>query len=287
MKKLLWALTLCGASIAQADYVGGNLSYLHDNDGIAITKQGLSASASDALGIRLQSVDYDTPDYQAQGETVSALLDLKLGSNKVFGDLGLGRVLGKTYFLGDVTWYKSLRSDLSVFTGINGDIVDSAQGIEHGITQAGWNLGLDYYKKYLGLTFLVRENYYSNNNRQQGFLAKAYLSPREGINVYVSTKQYTNSRENSGDFYSPGNYERYNIGLGYRYRIGWAVVSGFLETGRIYEDQERGMGNAWRISLSSVRASAWHWQVSYTDDISESTNYKYRMVLAEFRYNFR
>lgn len=286
MKTLLGALAICWASATQADYVSGNLGYLHDNEGMTITKYGVSGSTSDALGIRTQTILYDTPEYDTQGESLSALLDLKLGKDKVFGDLGLGRVQGETYFLGDLTWYKPLNTDLSVFAGINGDIVDSIQGVESGITQAGWNLGLDYEAKYLGGVLMVRENYYSNNNTQQGFLAKIYVSPVEGISVYMSTKQYTNSRANNGDFYSPDQYERYNLGLGYRRKIGAVIASGFIETGKIYEDSDSGRGNAWRLSLASASIRPWHWQVSYTDDISESTNYKYRMILAEFRYSF-
>lgn len=285
MKKLALVLALSWASAAQADYLSGNAGYYNDNEGMTVIKTGATASMGlgDDLGIRYTSVNYDTPIFDTVAGTLTAILNKKLGRGKVFGELGVGSHDGDTYFVGDATYSYNVNENLDVYGGVYGDLVDSVEGVQRGVTLRGWNAGIDYYTDHYGVVFSLRESYYSNGNTQPGWLAKAYVNVYPGINVYVSTRQWTNSDPGNEDFYSPADYERYNVGLGFRQRLGNVLLSGYLETGKIYEDDVSGGGDAWRVSISSLPEQPRHWSVSYTQDVSEGSNYEYDMLLLEFR----
>lgn len=285
MKKLALAAALAFANMAQADYLSGNAGYYNDNEGMTVIKSGATVSMGlrDELGIRYTSVKYDTPVFDTVAGTLTAILNKKLGRSKIFGELGAGNHDGKTYFVGDATYSYNVNENLDVYAGVYGDLVDSVEGVQRGVTVRGWNAGVDYYTDHYGAVLSVRESYYSNGNTQPGWLAKAYVNILPGLNAYVSTKQWTNSDPGNGDFYSPEDYERYNVGLGFRRRIGDLVISGYVETGRIYEDGISGRGNAWRVSVSNAPERPTQWSLSYTQDVSEGSNYEYDMVLLEFR----
>lgn len=285
MKKLALALALSCGSLAQADYLSGNAGYYNDNEGMTVIKSGATASLGlrDELGIRYTNVQYDTPIFDTVAGTLTAILNKKLGRSKIFGELGVGSHDGDTYFVGDATYSYNVNDNLDIYGGIYGDLVDSVEGVRRGVTVRGWNVGADYYTDHYGAVLSVRESYYSNGNTQPGWLAKVYVNVIPGLNAYVSTRQWTNSDPGNADFYSPEDYERYNVGLGFRRRIGDLVISGYLETGRIYEDDVSGRGNAWRVSVSNAPEKLTQWSLSYTQDVSEGSNYEYDMVLLEFK----
>lgn len=285
MKKLALALALSFATMAQADYLSGNVGYYHDNESMTVIKTGATTSVGlgDELGIRYTSVNYDTPIFDTVAGTLTAILNKKLGRGKVFGELGVGSHDGDNYFVGDVTYSYNVNENLDVYGGVYGDLVDSVEGVQRGVTLRGWNAGIDYYTDHYGAVLSLRESYYSNGNTQPGWLAKAYVNIFPGVNVYVSTRQWTNSDPNNPDFYSPEDYERYNLGVAFRRRVGSLILSGYLETGKIYEDDISGRGDAWRVSLSNATAHGIQWNLSYTQDISQGSNYEYDQVLLEFR----
>jgi len=285
MKKLALALALSFATAAQADYLSGNVGYYNDNESMTVIKNSATVSMGfhDELGLRYASVQYDTPIFDTVADTLTAILNKKLGRGKIFGELGVGKHQGETYFVGDATYSYNVNDHLDVYGGVSGDLVDSVEGVRRGVTVRGWNAGLDYYTDNYGAVLSVRESYYSNGNTQPGWLAKAYINVLPGVNAYVSTRQWTNSDANNPDFYSPTDYERYNIGIAFRHRVSGVLLSGYLETGKIYEDDLSGRGNAWRISLSNLPEHPIQWSVSYTQDISNESNYEYDQILVEFK----
>lgn len=284
LRVLVTGLSLLASSIATAYEVGSGVAFYSDNEGFDAQKTTAMAMVTDTLGVRYGKVNVQMPSLHEEGNNVTAVIRKIEHKYTVTGDLGIGSVGGKEFFVGDATAAYNFRDGLSVYGGVYGDLVDSEEGIMRGITYTGWNLGVDMYTKYYGATTQVQQTYYSNNNKLQGVFAKFYVTPLDGVSVYVSTRQKTNSKQDLGAFYSPEEYERYNVGLGFRRRLGPVLVSGFAETGKIESDFEDGRGNAWRLSAQSYGLERLTWQLAISEDISDSTNYKYRMISASFTW---
>lgn len=281
---MLWAILLISQPVL-AGQIGSSASYYNDSDDVTIIKYGAWASSSDRVSVKYTTANYNMPGYDKTGSNLGLLFDLETFNQvKLQGELGLGSLGGNMYFVGDASITKVLNKNVSIFGGVSGDVVDSAKAIEQDITYTGWNSGVEFSNDLLGVVAVARKSYYTDNNEMTGWMSKAYIMPLDGISLYVSTKQNRNSNP-TGDYYSPKDYERYNIGIGFRRRFEEVTLGGFAETGNTSTNGDRGNGNAWRFYINSTRTTPWEWSFSIAEDLSDSSNYKYRMIQASIRFD--
>lgn len=275
MNKLINGIILslvCNLSYAQQK-VGADYFYSDDNEDITMQKSSVYAFANTTFGIGYADVQYTSPGYNADGKNIFAKVNYNKSTYNIVGDIGIGKAENSTFFVGDLTYTYNVNNNLSLFTGVSGDMVDSTVAIQQGVTQYTVTAGIDAYTDKYGMLVSGRQSSFSNDNTQQGWVGKLYYTPVEWALIYTSTKRYTNSKPFNGDFYSPDKYERNNIGLTLRNGYKWGSISGTIERNTV------GDGNALSVRLSAPRKEKYQWVVSYLEDTSEYTGFKYRMIM--------
>lgn len=273
------------ASQAQAKSVGVTTSITDDNEGSSSVHVDTSYMFNDNLGVRYGKTNYQTPAAIDLSNRYSLMLNTWVQGTRIFGDLGVGNISGKSYFIGDMTAYRTLNKHMAIFAGIDGDIVDSDRGIEETITYKGWTAGIDLYTDKFGITGSLREQNFTDGNIKEGWFAKLYYVPFNGISIYASTKHYNNSKENNGNYYSPGKYERDSVGIAYRYVIKDYLLSGHAEIGKQGSTADFENANAFKVSIGPAVRKKWTWRVSYLTDRSGDSNYRYNTLMAEIVYD--
>lgn len=244
-------------------------------------------------GISVNKTNYTTDiGTRYSGQGITALANYHYDRFSLVGELGVGQLdnlSNKNFLLGDITATYRVNRNFSVFAGLNGDVVASDAALATGSTYTGVSLGAELFKEGLGgITGGVYQQWYSNSNVQQGFFAKIYAeTPIDGVNLYVSTKQYTNSLPNNGQFYSPGSYARYNIGVGYRLALNdeW-TLSGHADIGQAVADGARSNVSSYRVSIDKTLVKDMSAGVAIGSDINPGNNYRYNYVMATLRYTF-
>ena len=244
-------------------------------------------------GISVNKTNYTTDTgarYSGQG--ITALANYHTDNFSLVGELGVGQlnnISNKNFLLGDMTATYRVNRNFSVYAGLNGDAVASDAALAVGATYTGVSLGAELFKEGLGgITGGVYQQWYSNSNVQQGFFAKVYAeTPIDGVNVYVSTKQYTNSLPDNGLFYSPASYARYNIGVGYRLALNeeW-TLSGHADIGQAVANGVTSNVSSYRVAVDKTLVKNMSAGIAIGSDINPGNNYRYNYVMANFRYTF-
>lgn len=280
-------LIICAAlSIpVHAKTVGMSASVTDDNEGNSSVHANSYYMVTDKLGVRYGKTNYHTPNAIDMANRFSLVVNTKIQNTKIFGDIGVGDISGKTYFIGDTTLYQTINKYLSIFAGIDGDIVDSDLGIAETITHKGWNAGVDLYNDHFGITGLVRESYFTDGNIREGWFVKLYYTPFDGVSIYTSTKHFHNSDEDNGNYYSPSNYERNSVGVSYNYVIKGLLLSGQIEAGKQGTNDDSEDANAFKVSIGPALKRSWSWRISYIADRSGESNYRYNTVVAEIVFD--
>ena len=244
-------------------------------------------------GVSVNKTNYTTDiGTRYSGQGITALANYYNGNFSLVGELGVGQlnnVSNKNFLLGDMTATYRINRNFSVYAGVYGDAVASDAGLAAGATFNGVSLGAEVSKDGLGgISGGIYQQTYSNANIQQGFVAKIYAeTPIDGVNVYISTKQYTNSLPYNGLFYSPPAYARYNIGVGYRLALNeeW-TLSGHADIGQAVAAGTWSNVNSYRVALDKTLVKNMSAGVAVGSDINPSNNYRYTYVQANFRYTF-
>lgn len=244
-------------------------------------------------GIGINQTNYVTDkNNRYNGQGLVMLANYNSGPFSLVGELGVGQLNNgpkKNFLLGDMTATVRINKNLSLYGGVYGDVVASDTGLADSATFTGFSIGTELsHDDVGGISFAGYQQNYSNNNIQEGFLAKAYLNtPIDGINVYVSTKQYVNSLPYNGLFYSPENYSRYNIGIGFRQPLGseW-TLSGHVDIGQALADGEWSNVNSFRISLDKTLVKNFTFGIAVGSDINPGNNYRYQYGQLVLRYTF-
>lgn len=295
MKRLLAVLLLVASSAyagEQFKSLGGELTYARDTEGNSMVREDVNVWANTSkedkqVGVRLTASQYSNAVRSHNATSVSVITDYKINDYRLTGNLGIGSLSSKVYLYGDMNASKKVNENLDVFAGVVGDVVDSVQGLANGVTYTGAYAGVDWYNDRGGATATVRQMQYSNSNTQSGWTGKAYLNVVDGVNVYVSTRQYHNSNPYNGFYYSPEDYARYNLGVGFRKRIADFVVAGFVETGRINADSTWSNAAAARLAVETPKkANGPIYGFAVGTDLSNASGYRYDYARVYLRYDF-
>ena len=257
------------------------------NDMVQVTAGGL---VNKELGLVYTDTQYKTSSAEKYNAgTLSLVSDYKRDNYWIEGNAGISSMNSKTYFTGDMTghtyfWSPGIKYDLML--GVYGDIVDSPLGLKNEITTTGVVGGAEVSGQGGGLVALARIATYTNNNTQNGFFVKGYVNIADGVNFYLSTKQYKNSSPFNGLYYSPDLYQRANAGLGFRKRIDGLLVFGKVEFGKAKVSGVTTAVNAWNLNAEYKVGKQWVWTGALGSDVGSSDNYQYKYFNIKIEYLF-
>jgi hypothetical protein len=169
--------------------------------------------------------------------------------------------------------------------GINGDIVDSIQGLVKDITAHGAQFGFEYNKELGGLSAAAKQSRYSDGNLRAGWTGRIYANASDVFNVYVDTEHYHDNMITT-DYFSPGNYARYSLGAGFRKPAASYVFSGDVGAGRADADGIWSPVYSWKLSMEAPFHQTWSTRVTVGSAISNSSNYRYSYLNAGIEIPF-
>lgn len=283
--------------------VGSNFLYSFDTEGNQIIQETVSAwfhtqekqktILKQDFGIGYTHSwylnDENGFEYNYSGSGVSLLSNFRYKDFSMIGSAGIGQVNSRTtpYFLGDMNFNYHYSDNLIFSLETYGDLVNSTDAMIQGIAFTGYALTADYYNEYGGIAANAGQMFFSDDNVRTVGNLKIYADVYDGINVYFRTRQYGDSIPNNGIYWSPEMYSRYGVGVSFRQRYKEALITGFLETGASYANQEWLPANAWRLSVENM-PNKYNWvaNLAVGSDLNGGNNYQYYYIMANFKYNF-
>lgn len=278
---------------ANDNAIGNNFLYTFDTDGNQIIQDTVSGwFKSQQLGIGYTHTWYinnkDEIDYHYQGSAISLLSNLKYKDFSMIGTAGIAKSDNSNtpYFLGDMNFNYQYNKNTVLSLGTYGDVVNSTKALNEGITFTGYSLTADYYNHIGGIAGNIGQMVFSDSNIRSILNLKIYANIMDGLNIYLKTKQHTDSNPNNGVYWSPEMYSRYGVGFGFRQRYFDMLFTGFVEVGSSYSNQEWQPVTAWRLNVEPPLKNQWNTNLSIGSDMSGIDNYKYFYVNVNVKYSF-
>lgn len=267
---------------------GSQTSVLVEKLDIAdVVRVVLIEPARQDFGVGVTQTKYSNPSNSYSGQELVFLSNYNDGKYILKGELGLGTLHGTTYLVGDLTGMKFLNKHAMVYAGVFSDVVNSVEGLQQGIIQTGWNVGVDIYNDIGGVSVSGSQSYFTKGNTQTGGVVKAYLATSiEGVHVYVKDRFYTNSQANNPLFYSPDHYNRLTGGVGWKKVVGEFVFNGWIDTGVVSANGEQSNATAWKFSVDSNTRKNLIGSMLFGSDLSADGNYRYNYVGVQVKYLF-
>ena len=237
------------------------------------------------FGVSYAHATYRNPSGSFNSNVISLLENLHRGDYALIGQTGIGSLASHNYFVGDVSGYYFLNPAFAWTAGINGDIVDSPQGLVKNISSSGGQIGFDYDKDSGGLSAAIKQSWYSDSNQRTGWIGKVYVNVPDGFNVYANTDRY-HDNVTTPDYFSPGNYARYSLGFGFHKVITKYTLTGNADAGRADIDGIWSPAYSWKLLLEAPLKNNWSTKVALGSATSDSTNYRYTYLSADIEFQF-
>jgi len=271
MKKVILATACCSINVAFAD-INTQVFQSHDTENMQVTQQIVSVDS-----VRVAATDYAGPSSRHSASSIAY--------NSKDGYVGLGSTASKTYLVADIAKTIKIDSDTDLSIGLAADLVDSETSLNKGITYTGGYATVDARTSFGGFVLSPRTFQYSNGNTQIGLNTKLYADVVDGMNVYINTRHFENSKPMNGDFYSPKSFGRVNLGIGFRQRVfDTMIASGFVETGVIDADSVTSRASAWRLAVERPRSDSVTFGLAVGSD---TTRQAYRYDYVRLYVNFK
>lgn len=282
MKKIILALLLL-PSLALGQIIDYTLRSTNDSDGVKLNRSTTSIIFKD-WGIGIVDNNYQTPLYSKTTNGLVLVSNYKKDNFSLAGNLGVGFDDKKNYLLGDITGNLAVNKHVALNATMFGDLVDSANSLSNNITVKGLVLGTDIDYNDFGVSSGLRQIWYSNNNKQNGYYIKPYYSVVSGINIYLTKRNYTNSNPYNGLYFSPDEYDRSGLGISFRHRIGSTVISGFVDSTRIKTPFSNDRTTAWRVEAKSPLDNKSNVTLSVGSDYNNGFYYRYLGVGIKYAF---
>lgn len=237
------------------------------------------------FGVSYAHTRYKNPTGSHRANAISLMANVHRDDHALVGQLGVGTHASHNYFFGDMSGYYFINRSFAWTAGINGDIVDSPQGLIKDISSHGAQFGFDYDKNLGGLSAAIKQSWFSDSNLRTGWIGKAYVNVSDGINLYVNTDQY-HDKMTSPDYYSPDNYARYSLGLGFHKQATNHVLSGNADAGRANSDGTWSPVYSWKLLLATPLNKTWSTKFTIGSAVANSSNYRYSYANAAVEFSF-
>ena len=239
------------------------------------------------FGVGIAETRYQNPTATYTGQEAQFLANYNDGEYALKGGLGVGTLNNRNYLVGDMTGMKFVNKNLLLSAGISGDVVNSVNGLQQGITSKTVTLGIDTYNDVGGISLSGYQTYYSDSNKQTGGVVMPYINtPIEGVYVFVKEKYYATQNPYDPNYYSPEHYSRSTVGTGWRKAIGENVYSGFADYGTSNADGYHSPAWAARFAVDHIENKALTYGVAVGTDTSAAGNYRYVYADIHAKYQF-
>lgn len=275
MKKLILSLILA-PTLAIGQNVDYTIRSTSDSDGVKVIRH--TAAVAKDWGVGVINTEYQTPLYSKNSNGLVLVADHKKDNVTLIGNIGLGSVGSKNYLLGDITGTMSINKYIALNITAFGDLIDSTNSLSNNITARGLVVGTDINYDKVGLATGSRQIWYSNDNKQTGYYIKPYYSIIDGVNIYLTKRNYSNSNPYNGLYFSPEDYDRSGFGISIRQRIKSVTVSASIDRTSIKTPFSNDKTTAWKLEAKTpigVKSKA---NLIFGRDYNNGFYYRYLQV---------
>ena len=280
MKKILLLLLLpVSANAANLNY---DFSTSSDDD-VDVQRHVITYRPSE-YGIALSTTNFHTANKNYNSSGILLDTDAKYGDTKIEGNIGVGNIKHKNYLLGDINLTHTIKNNISVSTGIYGDLLDGNRALEQKISFKGINGSLEWESDTIGAQVGFKKTKFSDNNDQKGPFVKLWYQLHDGINVYGFVKRHTNSIQ-TATYYSPESYKRSGVGISFKRWTDIGRISGFIEKSNIATNTSFERAMAWRVQYEK-KIDNLNFIVSTGRDFGSDSGFNYRYTNFSVQYNF-
>jgi hypothetical protein len=286
MRQLLTALMLIPC-IAFADNFtpGGSVYYSNDTAGNEVRKIAAELwfdgkedtdLADQFYGVRVSDLMYSNDLREHSGKAIEFLVDKRNTDTWWLGSAGVGEVDDHTYIVGDMSFLHFLNRNALVSGGVYSDIIDSPEGLLNGVDVYGAYIGGEIYNDIGGLTATINRKYMSDDNTRDILVSKGYLNLPLGFHVYLANETFTGEKW-SPYYWSPEDFSRTDVGIGFRMRWRSVLFSGAADIGDTVIDGAHDDAKSWYFNIESPRNKKMVYGMRSGQDLSPF-NYTFRYI---------
>lgn len=278
------ALLLFNSSVFSQN-VEYNYYQTSDNDGVKVNKHTITTSYS-LVNVGLNNTEYLTPTGKYNSQALILSPKIKLDKFETIGYAGIGRISNKNYLFGDITGTFNLTNNFKSHLTVFGDVVDATTALNENISFYGIVKTVEYSNDNAGIVIGPKFIKFSNDNYQRGYLAKVWISIFDGVNLYVSTKDYKNSLPFNGIYFSPDHYNRTGYGLSIKKKLSNIKIFGLIEKSNIKTINGKEPASTWKLEFEVPISNNLKGIITSGKDFGTTSQFKYQYNSIVLKYIF-
>ena len=268
-----------------------------DSDHFDTNKLNAGYLFSSGWGLGFNVSHFSSPGWSASGKGLFAQYQQRDQERTVEARLGATQTKGHTLATGMLDYMQRVGDKTWLGVSAERDVVESMRGIESGMHYDALMLVLDQqFTKQFNVGAVLGATRFSDNNTRPILRTRwnYELVEGSGLNAYVKTRNYHNSRPYQGSYFAPENLGEYSAGLSWRTALpGPIAFFANADVGRQRIDGDHnGIWSA-RIGLQNHHTSKALWQVALETSNNRAASisggvdhYRYTSLTARLVYPF-
>jgi len=258
----LLTTTVIGAA---AQVVSGSLEASHDSDSFNEQKQTVSYRSAPGWGIRAGALRYSAPGWSERGTTLAGTFKQDTAERQIEASLGVARLAQHDHVTAALNYMQQWWPGTSLGVSAERELINSQRGIEAGMNYTSVAGVVDHaFTPRFNVGAVAGATFFPNDN-QRPLLRTRWnylIDDRYGLNVYLKTRSYRNTRPYQPEYFSPSHLNEASVGVSSRFAVAEAVTV----TARMDAGQQRIDGDSQAIwsaalGLASRRGSKVDWMV--------------------------
>lgn len=246
-------------------FVNGQFFFSHDSDSFEETRLVTGWTADNGFGLSAGGLHFSAPGWAKNGALLAGTYKENTRQRQIDASLGALDLAGRSYGVGAMDYLQRWASGNSLGFSLERNIVNSKGGIEDGIVQNTAVAVGDYsFTPALNVGLAGGLTYFSDGNTRPVLRTRwTYeLNSDYGLNAYLKTRSYSNSRPGRPQYYSPSRLNEASLGLSARFPVSEQMVfSAAADAGRqATADDTQSIWSVF-LGLASPRTATARWSL--------------------------
>jgi hypothetical protein len=294
--RVVFACLLLAAAPVRGQQVEMAARASHDSDGLDQQVVTARTTHTSGWGLKVGALHFATGDqWRTDGQSISVGHQQKMSDTRWDLQGGIMRLASRDHAVGSIDVMQHAgRSSLGV--SAERDIVDSRPAIEAGLTFHSLAFVGDHsFGPRFNVGFAAGGTWFSDDNDRPFLRTRwnAVLDDDIGLNAYLKTRTYRNSRPHRPEYFSPERLDEASLGLSVRLAIAQRfVIASAIDRGQqvIREGSTQAIWSA-VFGIESARNARVRWRASLqaantAPQLAGSSRYRYTSAAAQLGVPF-
>ena len=196
-----------------------NLLLSHDTDQFNSQKLNVGYVFANGWGLGFDASHFTSPGWSANGKGLFAQYLQRDNERTVEARLGATQTAGHTLATGMLDYMQRVGEKTWLGVSAERDVIESMHGIDHGMHYEALMLVLDQqFSSQFNVGAVLGFTQFSDDNIRPILRTRWNFELLEGsgINAYLKTRNYHNTKPYQGNYFAPENLGEYSVGLSWR-----------------------------------------------------------------------